>query len=134
MLTMTQLRPAVSGFEAALAQFQAETPAYRDTAALDRLRTRDYRRLDDTGQVYLDYTGGGLYASSQMRAHLALLDQHVFGNPHSHNPTSLAMTERVEAVRAAILAYFNASPGEYTAIFTPNASGAIKLVGEAYPF
>ncbi len=30
--------------------------------------------------------------------------------------------------------FFNASPDEYEVIFTANASGALKLVGEAYPF
>ena len=30
--------------------------------------------------------------------------------------------------------YFKASPDEYTVIFTPNATGALKLVGESYPF
>ena len=34
----------------------------RRTSALDELRDREYARLDRTGQVYLDYTGGGLYA------------------------------------------------------------------------
>jgi selenocysteine lyase/cysteine desulfurase len=33
-----------------------------------------------------------------------------------------------------VLEYFNASPDEYLAIWTANASGALKLVGEAYPF
>jgi selenocysteine lyase/cysteine desulfurase len=33
-----------------------------------------------------------------------------------------------------VLAHFNASPDEYTAVFTPNATGAARLVGEAYPF
>ena len=33
-----------------------------------------------------------------------------------------------------MLRYFNAPPDEYVAIFTANATGAIKLVGEAYPF
>ena len=32
-----------------------------------------------------------------------------------------------------MLRYFNAPP-EYRVIFTPNATGALKLVGEAYPF
>jgi molybdenum cofactor sulfurtransferase len=58
----------------------------------------------------------------------------VFGNPHSQNPTSAAMTELVEQARAAVLAFFGASPDEYVAIFTPNATGALHLVGEAYPF
>ena len=43
------------------------------------------------------------------------------------------MTHAVEQARAAVLAYFNGS-GNYTAIFTLNASGALKLVGESYPF
>lgn len=30
--------------------------------------------------------------------------------------------------------YFRASPDEYTAVFTNNATGALKLIGESYPF
>ena len=41
---------------------------------------------------------------------------------------------RVEATRAQILAFFRASPEEYEVIFTPNATGALRLVGESYPF
>jgi selenocysteine lyase/cysteine desulfurase len=62
------------------------------------------------------------------------LRDRVFGNPHSLNPTSAAMTELVERARAAVLEFFGASPDEYVAIFTPNATGALRLVGEAYPF
>lgn len=107
---------------------------YRSTAKLDTLRAREYARLDAQKHVYLDYTGGGLYAESQLRAHMELLRAHVFGNPHSSNPTSQAMTELVERARRAILDFFNADPQEYAAIFTQNASGALKLVGESYPF
>lgn len=39
-----------------------------------------------------------------------------------------------EAARSDVLAFFDAPPTEYTAIFTPNATGAIRLVGEAFPF
>ncbi|MCC6190206.1 MAG: aminotransferase class V-fold PLP-dependent enzyme [Anaerolineales bacterium] len=134
MLNVKEFIPRVAGLAAAQARFETEYPAYRATSALDGLRAGEYQRLEAEGHVYLDYTGGGLYAASQVRAHHALLERHVFGNPHSQNPTSLAMTERIEAVRACVLDYFNASPDEYTLIFTPNASGAIKLVGEAYPF
>jgi selenocysteine lyase/cysteine desulfurase len=63
-----------------------------------------------------------------------MLSRKVFGNPHSDNPTSRAATELDERARAFVLEYFNASPEEYVAIFTPNASGALKLVGESYPF
>ncbi|KAF7369847.1 Molybdenum cofactor sulfurase [Mycena sanguinolenta] len=39
-----------------------------------------------------------------------------------------------DEARASVLSFFHASSDEYTVIFTPNASGALKLVGEAYPF
>ncbi|HEY2354743.1 MAG TPA: aminotransferase class V-fold PLP-dependent enzyme [Gaiellaceae bacterium] len=108
-------------------------PASAD-APFAELRRTDFARLDETGHVYLDYTGAGLYAQSQLDEHVALLRSGVFGNPHSVNPTSAAMTELVEAARAKTLAFFGASADEYEVIFTPNATGALRLVGEAYPF
>jgi selenocysteine lyase/cysteine desulfurase len=110
------------------------TVALQASMLFDALRQSEYARLDAEGHVYLDYTGAGLYAESQLRDHLALLREHVFGNPHSHNPTSAAMTERVERARAAVLDFFHAPGDEYVAVFTPNATGALRLVGEAYPF
>jgi molybdenum cofactor sulfurtransferase len=109
-------------------------PAYPSTNVIDELRASEYARLDLGGHIYLDYTGGGLYADSQLRRHNRLLTEHVFGNPHSSNPTSQAATHLVEHAREYVLKFFNADPDEYLAIFTPNASGALKLVGESYPF
>ncbi|HET8980809.1 MAG TPA: aminotransferase class V-fold PLP-dependent enzyme [Solirubrobacteraceae bacterium] len=106
----------------------------RTEDALDALRRSDFRRLDASGQVYLDYTGGGQYASSQLREHLELMESAVLGNPHSLNPASAASTALVEDARAAVLRFFNAPGDEYEAIFTPNATGALRLVGESYPF
>lgn len=109
-------------------------PAYPTTHLIDDLRANEYARLDIGGHIYLDYTGGGLYAESQLRRHNKLLAEHVFGNPHSSNPTSQAATILVEHARDYVLKFFNADPDEYLAIFTSNASGALKLVGESYPF
>jgi molybdenum cofactor sulfurtransferase len=120
--------------EDAQAAFVHQHPEYADTARLDELRQTEFARLDGGGHVYLDYTGGGLYADSQLREHVRLLATGVYGNPHSVNPTSAASTELVERARAAVLTFFRASPEEYVAIFTPNATGALRLVGEAYPF
>ena len=120
--------------ETAEAAFQRVHPRYAGTAALDELRRTEYSRLDAGGHVYLDYTGAGLYSDAQLDEHLALLRGSVFGNPHSVNPTSSAMTELVERARAAVLEFFGASPDEYDVIFTPNATGALRLIGEAYPF
>jgi len=118
----------------AFERFLEQWPGYRRTASLDELRARDYARLDALGEVYLDYTGAGLYGASQVQEHVGLLESHVFGNPHSRNPASAQMSEWVERGRRDVLEYFNASPEEYTVIFTPNATGALKLVGESYPF
>ena len=114
--------------------FRRAYPAYESTWKLDELRAAEYSRLDRQGQVYLDYTGGGLYAECQLREHMAILSEGVFGNPHSKNLTSMAMTRLVEHAREYVLKYFHASPDEYMVIFTQNSSGALKLVGESYPF
>jgi molybdenum cofactor sulfurtransferase len=121
-------------YDTALAGFRQAYPAFETTTALDELRATEYARLDACGQIYLDYTGGGLYAASQLREHQAMLADAVLGNPHSQNLPSREMTERIEATRARILEFFHASPEEYEVIFTPNATGALRLVGEAYPF
>jgi selenocysteine lyase/cysteine desulfurase len=120
--------------EEAEAAFRRSVPEYGTTRKLDVLRATEYARLDRAGHVYLDYTGGGLYAESQVRAHLDMLVNNTFGNPHSSNPTSLASTRLMEQARSSVLEFFHASPDEYVPIFTANASGALKLVGESYPF
>jgi len=117
----------------AFARFLVDYPAYSATRALDELRASEFGRLDAQGQAYLDYTGGGLHADAQVREHAQLLGEHVFGNPHSANPSSTDTTRLIERARAAVLAHFNGAD-DYTAVFTLNASGALKLVGESYPF
>ena len=86
---------------------------YHATEKLDALRAAEYARLDAANHTYLDYTGGGLYADSQLRRHSRLLSEHVFGNPHSSNPTSQAATQLVEHAREYVLKFFNADPDEY---------------------
>jgi len=126
----TASRPADESH--AFAAFLRGHPEF-DATRVEQLRATEYGRLDAQGQVYLDYTGGGLYAESQLSDHLDLLRDTVLGNPHSVNPTSAATSELIERARTAVLRHFNAS-AEYKVIFTPNATGALKLVGEAYPF
>lgn len=118
----------------ALKRFVDACPAYTSTGAIDGLRMRDFGRLDAASHVYLDYTGGSLYAESLVREHAQRLLHEVLGNPHSDSPASRRSTELVEHTRARVLRFFNASPEEYAVIFTANASHALKLVGESYPF
>ncbi len=117
----------------AFAEFLRQHPDYASTSVIDALRASEYGRLDEQRHVYLDYTGGSLHAESQIRRHAELLNHQVFGNPHSASPASSGVTGLVEQTRRAVLAWFNAAE-EYTAVFTANATGALKLVAESYPF
>jgi molybdenum cofactor sulfurtransferase len=114
-------------------EFLASYPHYQSTLQLDALRAAEYGRLDEHGEVYLDYTGAGLHAASQVRQHAEMLNTHTLGNPHSASPSSSRTTALVEGARRSVLAWFDAAD-DYTAIFTANATGALKHVAESYPF
>lgn len=107
---------AESEQQASAAAFHAAYPSYAAIASPDELRASEYARLDAQQQLYLDYTGGGLYAESQFRRHLEFLNGQVLGDPHSHNPTSLAMTHWVEQARSYVFTFFRAPPDEYVVI------------------
>jgi selenocysteine lyase/cysteine desulfurase len=124
----------LAALQATESAFLQAHPEYRDTRLVDDLRAREFERLDAARQTYLDYTGSGLYAASQVRRHAELLLGHVFGNPHSGNPTSIESTRLVESCRRRVLQFFDADPDEYAVVFTANTSHALKLVGESYPF
>lgn len=123
-----------SGLPAAEAAFIAAQPAFDPDGTFAALRAAEYGRLDELDEVYLDYTGGGLHAASQIDAHAELLRTTVLGNPHSNNPTSLATTALVERARAKVHEFFGAPADDYLCVFTANASAALRLVGEAYRF
>ena len=126
--------PPVPGLADAFNAFIDVHPEYERTAALDELRRREFSRLDEQGQIYIDYTGSGLYGSSQVNRHAGSLLGQVLGNPHSDSPASRLSTSLVERCRERVLRFFQADPQEYAVVFTANASHALKLVGESYPF
>ncbi|MEU0643628.1 aminotransferase class V-fold PLP-dependent enzyme [Streptomyces umbrinus] len=98
------------------------------------LRDEDFDYLDAGGHTYLDHTGAGLPPTSLVRGSAARITGGLFGNPHSESPASRASGELLSQARRAVLRHFNADPAEYAVIFTANATGALRLVGEAYPF
>ena len=107
------------------------TPTGVDFAAL---RRREFARLDATGSAYLDYTGCALYPESLVRRDGRRLRRNVFGNPHSENGPSLASTEAMERARRLAMRFFDADPRDYELVFTANASGAMRILAEAFPF
>lgn len=98
------------------------------------LRRREFSRLDRNGEAYLDYTGSALYAERQIRAYSSLLRRGIFGNPHSESNPSRASTEIIDKAREQLLDFLDAPPEEYVVCFTANASAAVKLVAESFPF
>jgi len=98
------------------------------------LRAREFARLDRHGHAYLDYAATALYGASQLRAHHALLADGVFGNPHSESTPSRASAAVIDRARRDVLAWFGVDSTTHTVCFTANASAAIKLVAESYPF
>ena len=98
----------------------------------EKVRAEEFSRLERLNHVYLDYTGAGLYPESLIRDYSQQLLDSVLGNPHSINPSSLESTNIVEKARERIQIFFDAK--DYDVIFTSNATGGLKLVGESYLF
>ncbi|MBI1265825.1 MAG: aminotransferase class V-fold PLP-dependent enzyme [Cryomorphaceae bacterium] len=115
-----------------LMKFRKSSETLYEDDFFENLRKREFSRLAKEKHVYLDYTGGNLYPESLVVKHFDYLKSNVFGNPHSMNPTSRLSTKYVESARKAVSKFFNAS--DYVVIFTANASGALHIVGENYPF
>ncbi len=99
-----------------------------------RLRARELSRLDRARETYLDWTGSALHPESLVRLHAQSLRGTVLGNPHSDSVASRASTRLIERARTAVLAFLDAPADEYDVCFSANATGALRLVGEAFPF
>ncbi|WP_426747163.1 aminotransferase class V-fold PLP-dependent enzyme [Myxococcus faecalis] len=120
------LRP----YHAMKAAFLAEHPTYPE-AEVEALRDTEFSRLDALQEAYLDHVGGTLAPESLLTQDYQVLKSTILGNPHTGSKSSDAAFEKA---RAEIYRFFRCAPEEYEIIFTPNASGAIRLVAESFPF
>ncbi|HEX2452488.1 MAG TPA: aminotransferase class V-fold PLP-dependent enzyme [Vicinamibacterales bacterium] len=100
--------------------------------SLEGLRDREFARLGH--HTYLDYAGSALYAESQVQDHHDFLTRTLLGNPHSSHPPSLASTRIIDDARRRVLTFLDADDATHVVSFTANATAAIKLVAESYPF
>ena len=98
--------------------------------------------------------GSSLYPASLASYHYQLLKTGVFGNTHLDSPAcvescssqlfdklptdtpcrSTLSESHIKAARTAVLNFFDAPLDDYVCVFTSNATGALKIVGESYPF
>ncbi|XP_026997805.2 molybdenum cofactor sulfurase [Tachysurus fulvidraco] len=112
--------------------FKEIWPYYTFGCEQQELNRREFSRLKDI--TYLDHAGTTLFAESQVKAFYEDISRNIYGNPHSHNPSSKMTHDTVERVRYRILEHFNTSPDEYSVIFTPGCTAALKLVAETFPW
>ena len=110
------------------------TDAAGDDAYFEAWRKRELSRIEHARLTYLDYTGSALYPESVVRQDGERLAQRVLGNPHSENGPSREASADLEDARTAILEFVHASPDDYVAIVTANATAATRLVAESFPF
>lgn len=78
--------------------------------------------------TYLDHAGTTPYPRSLVKEFEKEMTSHLFGNPHSHSPSSMLSTDRIESTRVQALRFFQADPEHFDMIFVANATAAIKLV------
>jgi selenocysteine lyase/cysteine desulfurase len=102
------------------------------------LRAQEFARLDPVADAsactYLDYAGAALYPQSLIVRDARRLERSVMGNPHSENAPSQAATRAIDAARELTLQLLDADPRQYDVIFTANATGALRIVADAFPF
>lgn len=117
-------------FDAVKDLFLAEYLDYQD-GKVELMRQQEFSRLDDQCATYLDHVGGTLPPDSLLEQDCEVLKRSILGNPHSDSKASQAAYARA---REEIYKFFRCSPQEYEIVFTANASSAIRLVGESFPF
>uniref|UniRef100_A0A8C2KCT5 Molybdenum cofactor sulfurase n=1 Tax=Cyprinus carpio TaxID=7962 RepID=A0A8C2KCT5_CYPCA len=93
---------------------------------------REFKRIK--GVTYLDHAGTTLFPESQIKGFYDDISRNVYGNPHSHNPSSRLTHDTVESVRYRILEHFNTCAEEYSVIFTSGCTAALKLVADTFPW
>ncbi|KAG8804633.1 hypothetical protein FRC17_005928, partial [Serendipita sp. 399] len=130
----SEKRVAKGQLDADLEAFLRDYPQYADTCTLDRLRKKEFSRVDKAREVYVDYMGGCLWPKSLVTNHANILKSGIFGNTHSDSPCAARSDRQIYLARAAVLKFFDAPSSDYVCIFTSNATNALKLVGESFPF
>ncbi|KAM6998058.1 molybdenum cofactor sulfurase isoform 2-T2 [Tautogolabrus adspersus] len=98
----------------------------------DDMIEQEFKRTK--GITYLDHAATTLYPESLIRDYSQDISRNVYGNPHSHNPSSRLTHDTIERVRYRILQHFNVTPEEYSVIFTSGCTAALKLVAESFPW
>ncbi|RGB28905.1 pyridoxal phosphate-dependent transferase [Rhizophagus diaphanus] len=132
-LDSLECKPDLKNFNSEKTAFLKEFNAqYGYGGKIDQIREEEYPQLK--GAVFLDHAATTTYAKSVLLSFTTDLINNLYGNPHANSPSSQLCNQRLDKVRDRVLRHFNANPGDYQVIFTQNATAAIKLVGEMFPW
>ncbi|KAJ1653985.1 hypothetical protein IWQ61_006005 [Dispira simplex] len=99
---------------------------------IDQHIVTDFSQLLDC--VYLDHAGTAIPSQVAIGNFTQHITTGLFGNPHSQNPASQRTAYEIQRVRTRILDYLGTDELEYSVIFTANATAALKLAGEMFPW
>eukprot|EP00922_Rhytidocystis_sp_ex-Travisia-forbesii_P065420 GHVS01097214.1.p1 GENE.GHVS01097214.1~~GHVS01097214.1.p1 ORF type:complete len:851 (+),score=77.23 GHVS01097214.1:232-2784(+) len=119
-------------FESRYSHFLKYYAPFGYLKSVEEVAARELDRFQ--GQAYLDYTGSGVYQSSQIMNRCADLLSNAYGNAHSRNPSADLTDSRLKEARAVVLRFFNAPAKDFSTVFTSGATGALKMVGESFPW
>lgn len=113
-------------------------PEYLDTLAVDEIRTQEYAYLNESGHVYLDYSGYGLFSQWQQawqKASTSFRLSYISANLPTHALYGGADEGTVEFdIKRSVSEFLNIQESEYAMVFTANRGSAFKLLAESYPF
>ena len=131
-----QAHYAAAGMAAACDDFLLRFPAYAATAAIDELRAADYGAPRPPRPHVPRLHGWRVVCGvADQTPPRSLSADGSYGNPHSAQP-DVARVDQARATGAGRgqTVLQRVARFEYEVVFTSNASGALKLVGESYPF
>ena len=74
------------------------------------------------------------HSESLVRESLRMMERTLLGNPHSAHDAGARTKALVDEARDATLTHLNAPFGEYAVVFTSGATGAMRLLAEAFPW
>ena len=97
-------------------------------------RANEFARIDDSGVAYCDHAGAPPHSESLVRESLRMMERTLLGNPHSAHDAGARTKALVDEARDATLTHLNAPFGEYAVVFTSGATGAMRLLAEAFPW
>eukprot|EP00798_Chlamydomonas_sp_ICE-L_P024132 gene24132-9714_t len=115
-------------------QYIQDKNKFMASGLIDKLYPSEVAVRMKPKEHYMDYTGSSVYCQSQLDAVFDDLKKNMYGNPHSANPSSSFTSDKIEEARLEILRFFNADPAQYQVVFTRSATGALKMVGETFPW